>query len=85
MCRSQGIPCITCENKEENHVWNIVYIDGQWTEVDVTYDTNYDVGTEDVNEWNKYINNEPYEYYFNPPAHDTHDMANSTNKCLYVY
>ena len=84
MCRSQGIPCVTCENEEENHVWNMVYIDGQWVEVDVTFDINYHVRTKNTNKWEGTLTH-PYDYYFNHPAHNAHDAANSTNKCLYVY
>ncbi len=85
MCREQGIPCITCENEEETHVWNMIYIDGQWTEVDITYDITYYAETEDVNKWDEDINNKPYEYYFNCPKHEAHDIANSVNKCLHEY
>ncbi len=85
MCRTQGIPCITCENEEETHVWNMICINKQWVEVDITYDLTYHVETEDVNKWNENINNRPYEYYFNCPKHNMHDVANSINKCLHEY
>ena len=84
MCRAQDIPCVTCENEQENHVWNLIYIDGQWTEVDTTFDIKYNVYTEDIN---KRVpeNDLLYDYYFNYPKHEAHDFANSVNKCLYLY
>ncbi len=84
MCRAQDIPCVTCENEQENHVWNLVYIDGQWAEVDTTFDIIYHVYTEDINK-RVSKNDLLYDYYFNYPKHEAHDFANSVNKCLYLY
>lgn len=36
MCREQGIPCIMLDT--DTHVWNAIYIDGEWIELDLTYD-----------------------------------------------
>lgn len=34
MCRAQGIPAITIGSTQKNHVWNAVYINSRWMEVD---------------------------------------------------
>lgn len=38
MCRSQGIPCALVKGNTSMgyHAWNLVYVDGVWTAVDVT-------------------------------------------------
>lgn len=36
LCQESGIPCICVSN--EVHQWNMVYIEGKWYHVDVTYD-----------------------------------------------
>ncbi len=33
-----GIPCETVYSEKDNHIWNIVGLDGVWYHVDVTYD-----------------------------------------------
>ena len=38
MCRRAGIPCIILGNTGEGHVWNAVYLYGEWIEVDITGD-----------------------------------------------
>ncbi len=37
LCEAADIPCIGIESREGNHVWNMVYADGQWLYVDATY------------------------------------------------
>lgn len=44
LCRSQGIPCCILDGRRigsesDQHVWNRVYYDGTWWNLDVTYDT----------------------------------------------
>lgn len=40
ICQQSGIPCyyVTGTSKGENHAWNIVYIDGKYYNVDLTWD-----------------------------------------------
>lgn len=41
LCHSVGIPCISIVSEEKDHIWNMVYADGQWLHVDVSAnDTN---------------------------------------------
>lgn len=47
MLRSVGVPCV-CIDEDDEHVWNVAYIDGQWVEIDVTEDVERYVMTEDV-------------------------------------
>lgn len=45
LCDLTGVECITVVgaafNSEEDHAWNMVWLDGQWYCVDVTWDANY--------------------------------------------
>lgn len=34
MCRANGIPASSIASKKQEHVWNVVYINGRWLEVD---------------------------------------------------
>lgn len=45
MCREQGIPCIMLDT--DTHVWNVICIDGQWIEVDLTTDVSRHAYSED--------------------------------------
>lgn len=47
MLRSVGVPCV-CIDEDDEHAWNVAYIDGQWVEIDLTYDIKRYVMTEDV-------------------------------------
>lgn len=46
MCREQNIPCITLDNL--NHTWNLVYVNGNWIEIDMTMDIKNCVLSEDM-------------------------------------
>lgn len=48
MCRELGIPCGSLDSKSINHTWSIVYLDGEWWEVDLTWDIKRYVYKEDV-------------------------------------
>lgn len=37
LCEMADIPCIGIESEEKDHAWNMVYADGQWLHVDVTF------------------------------------------------
>lgn len=63
-----GIPCyyVTGTSEGEDHAWNIVYLDGVWKNVDVTWDDN---------EYNRYM-------FFNlsdSEIADTHTRSESSN------
>ena len=43
LCRSQNIPCYVVDgdkrdNAQYHHTWNLVYFDGSWWDMDVTFD-----------------------------------------------
>ena len=38
MCREQGIPCIMLNPASRKHVWNAIFVDNRWYEVDLTDD-----------------------------------------------
>ena len=42
MCRAQGIPCTTVGCESQNHVWNLVMINGRWIEADITTYARYE-------------------------------------------
>jgi len=50
MCRSQGIPCISLDSAALGHMWNAVYLDGEWRELDVTTDICRFAREEDISE-----------------------------------
>ncbi len=49
MLRSLGIPAVSLDYNDE-HVWNVVYLDGDWVEIDLTDDIDRTVCGEDVTE-----------------------------------
>lgn len=55
LCRSQGIPCAIVKGDRQGsyHAWNMVYVDGQWSPVDLTKAiANQDV---DVTDFSQYV------------------------------
>lgn len=48
MCRSQGIPAGCVNRYSTNHTWSIVYINNRWVELDITWDVNRKVLTDDI-------------------------------------
>lgn len=48
MCRAQNIPAITIGSKEDNHVWNAVYVNNRWMEYDGCAQEKYWTETKDV-------------------------------------
>lgn len=71
MCREHNIPCNTIEN--DGHTWNIVYLNGNWMEIDLTLDITAWVYGKDVTKVDKAES--PYNYYsFNPLAKISPDI-----------
>lgn len=48
MCRAQGIPAVTIGSSEINHVWNAVYVNNRWIEVDGVASEKYHVKGKDT-------------------------------------
>lgn len=48
MCRAQNIPAVTIGSKEDNHVWNAVYINNRWIEYDACVQEKYWTKNEDI-------------------------------------
>ena len=48
MCRAHGIPAITIGSDELNHVWNAVYVNNRWIEVDGVASEKYHVKGKDT-------------------------------------
>lgn len=61
MCRAQGIPTSTIITK--THIWNVVYLDGVWTEIDMTYDINRAVYGKDTSKVSNATDIYDYEGY----------------------
>lgn len=81
MLRKQGIPAEVIANK--THIWNIVYLNGRWMEVDICATCAYDVKTADhtVREPNE--NN--YDGLLNMPGPGgIREKATSVHKYLYM-
>lgn len=49
MCRANGIPAGCITSNSMNHTWNIVYINGRWTEIDCTQGSLYGVYGKELN------------------------------------
>lgn len=65
MCREHNIPCNIIENN--GHAWNIVYLNGNWMELDLTIDITALVYGKDITKVDRAES--PYNYYsFNPLA-----------------
>ena len=60
MCRELNIPCCDLVSNEANHEWNMVYVNGMWREIDITYDGLLSVYGKDTTVVDK-ANNE-YDY-----------------------
>lgn len=54
MCRKQGIPADVITNS--THLWNVVYINGRWIEVDICDTNRYSVSGEDATKRNTTYN-----------------------------
>jgi transglutaminase/protease-like cytokinesis protein 3 len=50
MCRELGVPCGSLDSDNLNHTWSIVYLDGEWWEVDLTKDIKKHTYKEDIND-----------------------------------
>lgn len=50
MCRELGVPCGSLDSDSLNHTWSIVYLDGEWWEVDLTKDIKRHTYKEDIND-----------------------------------
>ena len=48
MCRAHGIPAITIGSSDINHVWNVVYVNNRWIEVDGVASEKYHVKGKDT-------------------------------------
>ena len=72
MCRAHGIPASSICSDSMNHVWNVVYINGRWVEIDCTQGAMYGVYGEDLTvrkttgytEYNKFLNILPMDSEF---------------------
>lgn len=61
MCRAHGIPATTIGSKSRNHVWNVVFINDRWREIDVTCSARYEVISEDCSKRTAFGNRQPYD------------------------
>lgn len=61
MCRAHGIPATTIGSKSRNHIWNLVYVNDRWTEIDITCSAEYEVTSEDCSVRTVFGNRQPYD------------------------
>lgn len=66
MCRVQNIPVTTVNS--DTHIWNIVYVNGLWIEVDMTVDIKRSVYGADTTKISKADRIYNYRGYFTPSA-----------------
>lgn len=48
MCRAHGVSATTVGAKSMEHVWNAVYLNGRWVELDLSVNARYQTKTKDV-------------------------------------
>ena len=53
MCQRAGVPCVIIRGNRSTHVWNAVYVNGQWHFTDNTWDANKSQATGNIS----------YEFY----------------------
>ncbi len=71
-----GIPCLTVSSSEIAHMWNVVQIDGEWYNVDVSWGDIYTAESESF----RYENFMKSDYYFQLLGH-TGGVAEIAVKC----
>ncbi len=71
-----GIPCLTVSSSEIAHMWNVVQIDGDWYNVDVSWGDIYTAENESF----RYDNFMKSDYYFELLGH-TGGVAENAVKC----
>ena len=80
MCRRQGIPAEVIGN--ENHLWNIVYLNGKWLEVDLCISVSEYVKTADTTVHTNANHN--YSGMLNMIPQNNFDYGTSLHKLLYM-
>ena len=48
MCREVNIPCLLCSSNKEMHMWNLIYLDGEWKMIDLSEDVERNNTTEEI-------------------------------------
>lgn len=78
MCRTHGIPAITIGSRSENHVWNAVYINNRWIEIDITESNRYIVYGQDTTDWRSELECPEYTPYSPIPNCQTSMPSDAT-------
>ena len=86
MCRKYGVPCIILGNTAKGHVWNAVYLDGEWVEVDLTGDIGRYANTSDVTNVTEATvdNTHCYKNFCNYRDNEIMPVASEVNSWLHM-
>lgn len=86
MCRKYDIPCIILGNTEEGHVWNAVYLYGEWLEVDITGDITRTAMHADVTDVTPATNDNThcYTHFCNYAYSDIMPVPSQVNSWLHL-
>ncbi len=84
MLRSLGIPAVSLDYNDE-HVWNVVYLDGDWVEIDLTDDIDRMVYSEDVTDIENADDTVDYDAFGTPYTTETITGKYHINRGVYTY
>ncbi len=84
MLRSLGVPAVSLDYNDE-HVWNVVYLDGDWVEIDLTGDIDRMVYGEDVTDIENAADTVDYDAFGTPYTVETITGKYNINRGVYTY
>jgi len=85
MLRSVGVPAVSLDYNNE-HVWNVVYLDGDWVEIDLTDDIDRIVYGEDTTDISNAADTVDYDAFGTPYTIETVTPGKySINRGVYTY
>ncbi len=84
MLRSLGVPAVSLDYNDE-HVWNVVYLDGDWVEIDLTDDIDRMVYGEDVTDITNADDTVDYDAFGTPYTIETITGKYNINRGVYTY
>lgn len=84
MCRHQGIPTVTIGTESRNHVWNAVYINNYWYELDASSEAIYGVYKKDTETKKLREDRTAYMFFFNFIPHARADMPDDAEINKYL-
>ena len=85
MCRYQGIPTVSIGSESKNHVWNAVFINNRWWELDLSNAAKYGVYEYTTERRTARKNIKSYDYFFNFIPHRSSNLPSDAVMDKYLY